>query len=331
MFGFSHININGCKENIFMIEVKNLTKKYGSKKVLDNVSFTVESGEVLGFLGPNGAGKSTTLNIITGYISSTEGSVTIDGIDIMDDAISYKKKIGYLPEIPPLYTDMKVWEYLDFVCELKKADKSCIDTILEEVKITDVKDYLIRNLSKGYRQRVGIAQALIGDPEILILDEPTVGLDPMQIIDIRGVISELGKKRTLIISSHILSEISAVCSRVLIINKGKIIAEDTPDNLASQLSGQNKFTLRAEGEKELIEKALMEVQGIEKFEYKDGKDNEHEYILLAKNGFDIRKTIFKTLSDAELTILMFNAYDVSLEDIFITLTEQAKEESTNEE
>ena len=314
-----------------MIEVKNLTKKYGSKKVLDNVSFTVESGEVLGFLGPNGAGKSTTLNIITGYISSTEGSVTIDGIDIMDDAISYKKKIGYLPEIPPLYTDMKVWEYLDFVCELKKADKSCIDTILEEVKITDVKDYLIRNLSKGYRQRVGIAQALIGDPEILILDEPTVGLDPMQIIDIRGVISELGKKRTLIISSHILSEISAVCSRVLIINKGKIIAEDTPDNLASQLSGQNKFTLRAEGEKELIEKALMEVQGIEKFEYKDGKDNEHEYILLAKNGFDIRKTIFKTLSDAELTILMFKAYDVSLEDIFITLTEQAKEESTNEE
>lgn len=314
-----------------MIEVKNLTKKYGSKKVLDNVSFTVESGEVLGFLGPNGAGKSTTLNIITGYISSTEGSVTIDGIDIMDDAISYKKKIGYLPEIPPLYTDMKVWEYLDFVCELKKADKSCIDTILEEVKITDVKDYLIRNLSKGYRQRVGIAQALIGDPEILILDEPTVGLDPMQIIDIRGVISELGKKRTLIISSHILSEISAVCSRVLIINKGKIIAEDTPDNLASQLSGQNKFTLRAEGERELIEKALLEVSGIEKIEYKDGKDNEHEYILLAKNGYDIRKTIFKTLSDAELTILMFKAYDVSLEDIFITLTEQAKEESTNEE
>ncbi len=314
-----------------MIEVKNLTKKYGSKKVLDNVSFTVESGEILGFLGPNGAGKSTTLNIITGYISSTEGSVTIDGIDIMDDAISYKKKIGYLPEIPPLYTDMKVWEYLDFVCELKKADKSCIDTILEEVKITDVKDYLIRNLSKGYRQRVGIAQALIGDPEILILDEPTVGLDPMQIIDIRGVISELGKKRTLIISSHILSEISAVCSRVLIINKGKIIAEDTPDNLASQLSGQNKFTLRAEGERELIEKALLEVSGIEKFEYKDGKDNEHEYILLAKNGYDIRKTIFKTLSDAELTILMFKAYDVSLEDIFITLTEQAKEESTNEE
>ena len=249
----------------------------------------------------------------------------------MDDAISYKKKIGYLPEIPPLYTDMKVWEYLDFVCELKKADKTCIDKILEEVKITDVKDYLIRNLSKGYRQRVGIAQALIGDPDILILDEPTVGLDPMQIIDIRGVISELGKKRTLIISSHILSEISAVCSRVLIINKGKIIAEDTPDNLASQLSGQNKFTLRAEGERESIENALCEVAGIERFEYKDGKDNEHEYVLVAKNGCDIRKTIFKTLSDAEIAILMFKAYDVSLEDIFITLTEKAKEENANEE
>jgi ABC-2 type transport system ATP-binding protein len=312
-----------------MIEVKNLTKKYGSKKVLDDVSFTVENGEVLGFLGPNGAGKSTTLNIITGYISSTEGSVTIDGIDIMDDAIGYKKKIGYLPEIPPLYTDMKVWEYLDFVCDLKKADKQSIERILEEVKITDVKDYLIRNLSKGYRQRVGIAQALIGDPDILILDEPTVGLDPMQIIDIRNVISDLGKKKTLIISSHILSEISAVCSRVLIINKGRIIAEDTPENLASQLSGQNKFLLRAEGAKEDIENALGKISGIERFEYKDTKDEEHDYIIVAKNGHDIRKTLFKTLANADLSILMFKSYDVSLEDIFITLTEKAKEENNN--
>lgn len=312
-----------------MIEVKNLTKKYGSKKVLDDVSFTVENGEVLGFLGPNGAGKSTTLNIITGYISSTEGSVTIDGIDIMDDAIGYKKKIGYLPEIPPLYTDMKVWEYLDFVCDLKKADKQSIERILEEVKITDVKDYLIRNLSKGYRQRVGIAQALIGDPDILILDEPTVGLDPMQIIDIRNVISDLGKKKTLIISSHILSEISAVCSRVLIINKGRIIAEDTPENLASQLSGQNKFILRAEGAKEDIENALGKISGIERFEYKDTKDEEHDYIIVAKNGHDIRKTLFKTLANADLSILMFKSYDVSLEDIFITLTEKAKEENNN--
>lgn len=315
-----------------MIEVKNLTKKYGSKKVLDNISFKVENGEVLGFLGPNGAGKSTTLNIITGYISSNEGSVTIDGIDIMDDAIAYKKKIGYLPEIPPLYTDMKVWEYLDFVCELKKADKSCIESILEQVKITDVKDYLIRNLSKGYRQRVGIAQALIGNPDILILDEPTVGLDPMQIIDIRNVISDLSAKKTLIISSHILSEISAVCSRVLIINKGKIIAEDTPDNLASQLSGENKFILRAEGEKESIEKALSSIDGIERFEFKETSNNfEHDYIIVAKNGCDIRKSLFKTLANADLAILMFKAYDVSLEDIFITLTERAKEQGSKEE
>ncbi len=314
-----------------MIEVKNLTKKYGSKKVLDNVSFTVNDGEVLGFLGPNGAGKSTTLNIITGYISSTEGSVTIDGTDIMDDAIAYKRKIGYLPEIPPLYVDMKVWEYLDFVCELKKADKSCIDQILEEVKITDVKNYLIRNLSKGYRQRVGIAQALIGDPDILILDEPTVGLDPMQIIDIRSVISELGKKKTLIISSHILSEISAVCSRVLIINKGKIIAEDTPENLASQMSGKNKHIARIEGEKETIESAIASVDGVDRFEYKGTfEDGSLDYIITCKNGTDIRKSFLKTLTNADLSVLMFKSYDVSLEDIFITLTEKAKEEQNNE-
>lgn len=314
-----------------MIEVKNLTKKYGTKTVLDNVSFTVNDGEVLGFLGPNGAGKSTTLNIITGYISSTEGSVTIDGTDILDDAIAYKKKIGYLPEIPPLYVDMKVWEYLDFVCELKKADKSCIDTILEEVKITDVKNYLIRNLSKGYRQRVGIAQALIGDPDILILDEPTVGLDPMQIIDIRSVISELGKKKTLIISSHILSEISAVCSRVLIINKGKIIAEDTPENLAQQMSGKNRHIARIEGSKETIEAAISQVDGIDRFEYKGTfEDGSMDYIITCKNGADIRKTFLKTLTNADLSVLMFKSYDVSLEDIFITLTEKAKEEQKNE-
>jgi len=313
-----------------MIEVKNLTKKYGSKKVLDNVSFTVNDGEVLGFLGPNGAGKSTTLNIITGYISSTEGSVSIDGTDLLDDAIAYKRKIGYLPEIPPLYVDMKVTEYLDFVCELKKADKSCIDGILEKVKITDVKNYLIRNLSKGYRQRVGIAQALIGDPDILILDEPTVGLDPMQIIDIRNVISDLSKKKTLIISSHILSEISAVCSRVLIINKGKIIAEDTPENLAKTMSGQNKFILRAEGEKDYIENILNDVDGVEEVKHNLSENAEHEFIIAAKNGHDIRKNVLKRLSNSDASVLMFKAFDMTLEDIFITLTKKAKEEQKDE-
>jgi len=312
-----------------MIEIKNLTKKYGSKTVLDDISFTVESGEILGFLGPNGAGKSTTMNIITGYISSTSGSVSIDGIDIMDDPKAYKKKIGYLPELPPVYLDMTVMEYLEFVCGIKSCDTSCIDTILEEVRITDVKHRLIKNLSKGYRQRVGIAQALVGDPELLILDEPTVGLDPMQIIDIRNVISELGKKKTLFISSHILSEISAVCDRVLIINKGKIVAEDTPDNLAALVSGKNQYVARIDGAKEDIEAVLSSLAGIERFECKGmGEENCLDYIIYAKNGADIRRELFREIAAKDMAILMFKSYDVSLEDIFITLTAK---EGGNEE
>lgn len=312
-----------------MIEIKNLTKKYGSKTVLDDISFTVESGEILGFLGPNGAGKSTTMNIITGYISSTSGSVCIDGIDIMDDPKAYKKKIGYLPELPPVYLDMTVMEYLEFVCGIKDCDTSCIDTILEEVRITDVKHRLIKNLSKGYRQRVGIAQALVGDPELLILDEPTVGLDPMQIIDIRNVISELGKKKTLFISSHILSEISAVCDRVLIINKGKIVAEDTPDNLAALVSGKNQYVARIDGAKEDIEAVLSSLAGIERFECKGvGEENCLDYIIYAKNGADIRRELFREIAAKDMAILMFKSYDISLEDIFITLTAK---EGGNEE
>ena len=305
-----------------MIEVKNLTKKYGSKTVLDNVSFKIEQGEILGFLGPNGAGKSTTMNIMTGYIASTSGSVVIDGIDIMDDAVSYKKKIGYLPEIPPLYNDMTVSEYLEFVCGIKYADKSCIGGILKEVRIFDVKDRLIKNLSKGYRQRVGIAQALVGDPELLILDEPTVGLDPMQIIDIRNVISELGKKKTLFISSHILSEISQVCDRVIIINKGKLIAEDTPENLAKNISAKNKYTVCIEGEKEKIEKVLSQITEIDRFEEKPSSEKGAlEYIIYSKKGSDIRKTLFKAVAAEDMVILMFKAFDVTLEDIFISLTD----------
>ena len=305
-----------------MIEVKNLTKKYGSKTVLDNVSFTINQGEILGFLGPNGAGKSTTMNIMTGYIASTSGSVVIDGIDIMDDARAYKKKIGYLPEIPPLYNDMTVMEYLEFVCGIKFADTSCIEGILKEVRIEDVKNRLIKNLSKGYRQRVGIAQALVGDPELLILDEPTVGLDPMQIIDIRNVISELGKKKTLFISSHILSEISQVCDRVIIINKGKLIAEDTPENLAKMVSGKNKYCVCIEGNKEQIEKLLSNIEGIERFEERASNEKgSYEYIISAKNGVDIRKTLFKAVAAEDMAILMFKSFDITLEDIFISLTD----------
>ncbi|MBQ4526848.1 MAG: ABC transporter ATP-binding protein [Clostridia bacterium] len=307
-----------------MIKVKNLTKKYGSKTVLNDVSFTINQGEILGFLGPNGAGKSTTMNIMTGYIAATSGSVEIDGIDIMDDAKAYKKKIGYLPEIPPLYNDMTVAEYMEFVCGIKYADTSCIDKILEEVRITDVKDRLIKNLSKGYRQRVGIAQALVGDPDLLILDEPTVGLDPMQIIDIRNVISELGKKKTLFISSHILSEISQVCDRVIIINKGKLVAEDTPKNLATLVSGKNKYSVCIEGGKEKIEKLLSSIQGIERFEEKASSEaGSCEYIIYAKNGVDIRKSLFKAVAvNDDMAILMFKTFDVTLEDIFISLTEE---------
>ena len=219
-----------------MIEVNNLTKQYGQHKAVDNISFKVEKGEILGFLGPNGAGKSTTMNIITGYISATEGTVKVDGFDILEQPGEVKKRIGYLPELPPLYMDMTVEEYLTFVCNIKKVSvhkqKEMLGKVMNAVKITDMRKRLIKNLSKGYKQRVGLAQAMIGEPQVLILDEPTVGLDPKQIIEIRNVIKSLGKDHTIILSSHILSEVSAVCDRVLIINKGKIVAIDTPENLA---------------------------------------------------------------------------------------------------
>ena len=249
-----------------MITISNLTKKYGDKYALDNISFNVKKGEVLGFLGPNGAGKSTTMNIITGYISYTDGSVNIDGYDILENPIEVKKKIGYLPEIPPLYLDMVVWDYLEFVYELKKIktedEKSHIQQVIDMVKIDNVKNRKIANLSKGYRQRVGLAGALIGDPEILILDEPTVGLDPKQIIEIRNVIKELGKEKTVILSSHILSEISAVCDRVIIINKGKFVAEDTPKNLSDKLGDNKKMLFRISGDRKKAENILNSFDGI---------------------------------------------------------------------
>ena len=229
-----------------MIEVKNLTKSYGDKKAINGISFTVEDGEILGFLGPNGAGKSTTMNILTGYISSTSGSAIINGVDIFEEPLKAKKNIGYLPEIPPLYIDMTVKDYLNFVYDLKKCKlprKAHLKDVCELVQITDVYERIIKNLSKGYKQRVGLAQALIGNPPVLILDEPTVGLDPKQIIEIRTLIKKLGKKHTVILSSHILSEIQAVCDRVIIINKGKVAAEDTIDNLSKTVSGDHRLPL----------------------------------------------------------------------------------------
>ena len=236
-----------------MIEIQNLTKKFGQITAVDDLNFTVNKGEILGFLGPNGAGKSTTMNIITGYLPSTEGTVKVDGFDIMESPTEVKKRIGYLPEHPPIYMDMTVKEYLDFVSDLKLVErrqkKAQMNNVMELVNITDVRDRLIKNLSKGYKQRVGLAQALIGSPDVLVLDEPTAGLDPKQIIEVRKLIKTLGKKHTIILSSHILPEVSAVCERVVIINKGKIVAVDTPDNLSKGLGIASRLSVTIDGPK----------------------------------------------------------------------------------
>lgn len=315
-----------------MIEVSNLTKKYGRKTVLDNISFDVGDGEVLGFLGPNGAGKSTTMNIITGYNAATSGRVTVDGMDITENSIEVKKKIGYLPEIPPLYLDMTVSDYLDFVYDLKKvkteSKEKHIADILKTVRIEDVKARKIGNLSKGYKQRVGLAGALVGDPEVLILDEPTVGLDPKQIIEIRNVIKSLGKNKTIILSSHILSEISAVCDRVIIINKGKFVAEDTPKNLSAKLGDKKRMIFTIEGDRKKAEEILNSVEGISNVICVSSAGNAHDFEFDTVMTADERKKLFFAFAENEMPILTQKEADVSLEDIFLKLTE--KEGNTDE-
>lgn len=308
-----------------MIEVNNLVKKYGNHTAVDHLSFKIEKGKIYGFLGPNGAGKSTTMNMITGYIASTEGNVIIDGHDILEEPEEAKKHIGYLPEIPPLYFDMTVWEYLKFVADLKKISRSekreIIENVMEMVKITDMKDRLIKNLSKGYRQRVGLAQALIGNPEVIILDEPTVGLDPKQIIEIRELIKSLKEKHTVILSSHILSEVSAVCDYVLIISHGKLVASDTPENLGRLAEGSSTLEMIVKGEKEKIEKVLQEFIGIKAVEIRSGKEDEcWEISIAVSEGHDIRETLFYEMADNKLPILEMREEKVSLEDIFLELT-----------
>ena len=308
-----------------MIEVANLSKKYGNHLAVDNVSFSIEKGEVVGFLGPNGAGKSTIMNIITGYLSFTKGKVSIDGIDIIDDPEAAKRRIGYLPEIPPLYIDMTVREYLCFIFDLKKVKfpKSAhINEIMRLVKIDDVKGRLIKNLSKGYRQRVGFAGALVGNPDVLILDEPTVGLDPKQIIEIRNLISKLGKNHTIILSSHILSEIQAVCKRVIIINKGQIIADDTPDNLSSKLSGDNSIVARIVCDEKSMLKTLSSVDGV-KAVTSLGKKEEgaYDFNLVPFDNADIRAAVFDKIKESGKTLLSYSSNGISLEQIFLSLTE----------
>ena len=307
-----------------MIEVKDLTKVYGNKHAVDGISFTVNEGEILGFLGPNGAGKSTTMNILTGYISSTSGTAKVAGFDILEDPIEAKKHIGYLPEHPPLYLDMTVQAYLEFCYHLKKARqpmKAHLDDICARVRITDVRNRIIKNLSKGYRQRVGLAQALIGNPEVLILDEPTVGLDPKQIIEIRNLIKTLGKRHTVILSSHILPEVQAVCDRVIVINKGKIVADDTEENLSHNLSNDFRYIARIEGPEDEVTKILTSISGMKEVDSYGQKENGvFEYSLEAEPGTDIRRELFNRLADRNYPLLGLKTTELTLEDIFLQLT-----------
>lgn len=309
-----------------MIEINNLVKHYGDKKAVNGISFTVQDDEVLGFLGPNGAGKSTTMNIITGYLSSTSGTVKVNGHDILEEPELAKRDIGYLPELPPLYLDMTVLEYLNYICDLKQVKRSerkeQLAKIIAMVKIVDVADRLIGNLSKGYKQRVGIAQALVGNPSILILDEPTVGLDPNQIIEIRKLIRTLAKDHTVIISSHILSEIQAVCDRVVIINKGKVAAIDTITDLSKRLSGTSKLLLAFKGEDKSVVNNIRSIPGVSecKIRISDKDIHEAEITVSGNSSSDVRTSIFFVMAKNNWPILEFRSLDPTLEEIFLSIT-----------
>lgn len=308
-----------------MIEINHLVKKYGSHVAVDDLSLTVEPGKIYGFLGPNGAGKSTTMNIITGYLAATSGEVKLNGYDILKQPEEAKKCVGYLPELPPLYMDMTVREYLNFVAELKKIEKSLrsryVDEAMEITKISDVSGRMIRNLSKGYRQRVGFAQAVLGYPEIIILDEPTVGLDPKQIIEIRDLIKELGKKHTVILSSHILTEISAVCDHVFIISKGKLVASDSTENLVNLMSGAQEIELLVKGDGELLAKQLQQLGEVEHLEKAVSEEKEtSKFVLTATKGVDLREKVFAACVEHGAVILEMKIVTKSLEDVFLQLT-----------
>lgn len=314
-----------------MIEVTGLSKRYGNHLAVDDVSFSISKGEVVGFLGPNGAGKSTIMNIVTGYLSLTQGAVTVDGFDVAENPEEAKKRIGYLPEIPPLYVDMKVREYLNFIYDLKKVKfpkKPHIDEILRLVKIDHVENRLIKNLSKGYRQRVGFAQALVGNPDVLILDEPTVGLDPKQIIEIRNLIAKLGRNHTIILSSHILSEIQAVCERVIIINRGQIIADDTPNNLSKKLSKDHSLLVRVQAEEKEMYKALNAISGVKSVNCLGSKEEgTYDFVIVPEENEDIRAVVYKKIVERGKTLLSLESNELSLEQIFLRLTETDNDEA----
>lgn len=319
-----------------MIEVRNLVKKYGNHLAVDHLNFTVESGQIYGFLGPNGAGKSTTMNIMTGYLGATEGEVLINGHNILDEPEAAKHFIGYLPEMPPLYVDMKVREYLTFVAELKKIPKAehgeQIDKVIHMVQLGDVEERLIRNLSKGYKQRVGLAQAILGFPEIIILDEPTVGLDPKQIIEIRQLIRELAKEHTVILSSHILAEIQEVCDYIMIISKGHLVASDTPENLEKALSNQRQTELVAKGEMEKVQQILEGLEGIQKVEVTEGKEEGTTRVTFTSNpGTDSKEELFYAFAEAKCPLLQIVDSQTSLEDVFLELTKGNENQEEEEE
>ncbi len=315
-----------------MIKVEHLTKRYGSHLAVDDISFEVNEGEILGFLGPNGAGKSTTMNILTGYLSSTNGTITINGHDILEEPNEAKASIGYLPEHPPLYLDMTVREYLDFMFDLKQCKfnrRKHIAEICKLMQIEHVYDRLIKNLSKGYRQRVGFAQALIGNPPVLVLDEPTVGLVPNQIIEIRALIKNLGKHHTVILSSHILQEIEAVCDRIIIINNGKVVADDTAASLSENYSSDRRLLARIAGDEKRVTSILTHIKGVaEVVGYGQKEDGVFEYALEPDGGADFRRELFTALSREGFPLLGLRSMEMTLEEIFIALTRENLPQTT---
>jgi len=309
-----------------MIKIENLVKRYGDKNVVDGVSFRIGEGEIVGFLGPNGAGKSTTMNILTGYLSATSGTVEIDGFDILENTMDAKKLIGYLPEQPPLYPDMTVSEYLGFVYELKHCTlnrRKHLEEIAQVTKIADVWNRVIGNLSKGYKQRVGIAQALVGNPKVLILDEPTVGLDPKQIVEVRNLIRTLGQDHTVILSTHILSEVQAVCDRILIINKGKLVADRKTEEIAAAVEGNRRFSARICGPQKEVASAVRALHGVLSVEAVGQQDLDSiTYVIETAESIDVRKSLFYLLSQNNWPILGLESMGANLEDIFLSLLDR---------
>ncbi|MBQ1206376.1 MAG: ATP-binding cassette domain-containing protein [Clostridia bacterium] len=312
-----------------MIEITDVRKSYGNKHAVKGISFEVKEGEILGFLGPNGAGKSTTLNIITGYLSADSGTVKIDGTDILQNPIKAKRDIGFLPEIPPLYLEMTVLEYLNFVYDLKGCKlprKQHLKEICEVVKIWDVANRLTKNLSKGYRQRVGIAQALIGNPKVLIFDEPTIGLDPRQIIEIRNLIRMLGKEHTIILSTHILPEVQAVCDRIVVINKGEIVANEKTEDLINAVEGSRKLVAKIVGPQEEVLKAIRALGGVKTADVIGKRDTDSvSYLIESQDRVDIRKPLFALLAGRNWPLIGLEGMELSLEDIFMRLVGKDKE------